>query len=349
MNFSKKYLKQEIKNLVNKIFPKTLLLYLMEKNYTNLGFETSNACNANCSFCAYKFMKRKPKVISNELTYKVAKNYNDDGGGTINFTPVVGDPLVDKNLLNKIRECKKMKNINDIFLYTNGIYLDRFDLDDFCNSGLSRISISTYIGNKNGYKKYYGVDQYDRVIKNIKNLLKKNSDLGSPISIFLHLRVDLPKESWEMNKDYLFIRKYIDKGRINYLTNYDSWSGQISSNDIPKGCSLKIENTKNSKDSRQPCFEMYRRIQVLSDGRVGVCVCRDVEAEIVIGDIKKNTVNEIWNGELLKKYRSNWKKGVLPDVCKSCNRYQPINKYINNNAYSIVITHLKRFKRKLSV
>ena len=45
----------------------------MEKNYTNLGFETSNACNANCSFCAYKFMKRKPKVISNELTYKVAK------------------------------------------------------------------------------------------------------------------------------------------------------------------------------------------------------------------------------------------------------------------------------------
>ena len=45
----------------------------MEKNYTNLGFETSNACNANCSF-VHKFMKRKLKVISNELTYKVAKN-----------------------------------------------------------------------------------------------------------------------------------------------------------------------------------------------------------------------------------------------------------------------------------
>ena len=31
MNFTKKYLKQEIKNLVNKIFPKSFLLYLMEK------------------------------------------------------------------------------------------------------------------------------------------------------------------------------------------------------------------------------------------------------------------------------------------------------------------------------
>ena len=76
-----------------------------------------------------------------------------------------------------------MKNINDIFLYTNGIYLDRFNLDDFCNSGLSRVSISTYIGNKNGYKKYYGVDQYGRVIKNIKNLLKKTLILKSIIDL----------------------------------------------------------------------------------------------------------------------------------------------------------------------
>ena len=38
---------------------------------------------------------------------------------------------------------------------------------------------------------------------------------------------------------------------------------------------------------------------------------------------------------------------MLPDVCKSCNRYQPINKYIKNNAYSIAITHLKRLKKKV--
>ena len=129
---------------------------------------------------------------------------------------------------------------------------------------------------------------------------------------------------------------------------YENWSGKITQDDIPEGCTLSDIKSIDEK-IKSPCFEMYRRIQVLSDGRVGVCVCRDVEAEIVIGDIKKNTVNEIWNGELLKKYRSNWKKGVLPDVCKSCNRYQPINKYMNNNAYSIVITHLKRFKRKLSI
>ena len=47
-----------------------------------------------------------------------------------------------------------------------------------------------------------------------------------------------------------------------------------------------------------------------------------------------------------KKYRSNWKKGVLPDVCKSCNRYQPINKYIKNKA-SICNNSFEKIKKKV--
>ena len=33
----------------------------MKRNFTDFGLEVSNACNANCSFCAYRFMERKLK------------------------------------------------------------------------------------------------------------------------------------------------------------------------------------------------------------------------------------------------------------------------------------------------
>ena len=68
---------------------------------------------------------------------------------------------------------------------------------------------------------------------------------------------------------------------------------------------------------------MYRRMHVLSDGSVGVCSCRDIDAEINIGDLNNEKLINLWRGEKIKKYRNNWKKGILPDICKNCDRYQP--------------------------
>ena len=149
----------------------------MKKDHTHLGFEITNACNANCSFCAYRFMKRKLEIINTDKIKKIVKEYSENGGGSVSFTPVVGDPLVDKDLLNKIRICKNFKNIDEIFIYTNGLFLNRFNNNDLVNSGLTRIAISTYIGNAEGYKKYYGSAKYDQLINNIKKILKINKSL----------------------------------------------------------------------------------------------------------------------------------------------------------------------------
>lgn len=42
--------------------------------------------------------------------------------------------------------------INTIFLYTNAILLNRFDLDEFLHSGLTRLAISTFVGGRDGYE-----------------------------------------------------------------------------------------------------------------------------------------------------------------------------------------------------
>lgn len=66
----------------------------------------TNICNAKCSFCAY------PKVVANKtlqtgvMTFEVFKKAVDEwaaiGGEGLDLTPVVGDPLVDPGLLDKV-------------------------------------------------------------------------------------------------------------------------------------------------------------------------------------------------------------------------------------------------------
>jgi radical SAM protein with 4Fe4S-binding SPASM domain len=121
----------------------------------------------------------------------------------------------------------------------------------------------------------------------------------------------------------------------------------ITQEDLPSGCYLSEQRTISDK-IKQPCFEVYRRMHVLSNGDVGVCSCRDIEAEINVGNVSQNSLSEIWRGEKLKELRSAWSQGKLPEVCKSCDRYVPVNEYISQHKWSIISTHARRFLRHKS-
>ena len=87
-NLVKKYLRKIILFPI----PNTLIKKIMEKNYTHMGTELSNGCNANCSFCAYRFQKRQRRVTNFDMFKKSIDNYSSDGGGTVSFTPVLEIP-----------------------------------------------------------------------------------------------------------------------------------------------------------------------------------------------------------------------------------------------------------------
>ena len=109
-------------------------------------------------------MDRKLKVTTTEDIKKIIDEYSNTGGGDINFTPVVGDPLVDKYFWTKlnIADLRKIKNI---WTYTNGLYLNRFDPKEFLLSGITRLSISTYLETRKNILSIM-------VLKNIIKLLK---------------------------------------------------------------------------------------------------------------------------------------------------------------------------------
>ncbi len=342
-NYSIKRIIHILLNIFLKILPKKFFKLILENRFISFGMEITNICNADCTFCGYSFQGKKKGVISTENFENLIDEYSKTGGGPMSFTPTVGDPLVDPKIVDKIKYSRSKKNISNILLYTNGILLDKFGFTNFLNSGLSRLAISTYVGSKEGYIKFYQKDQYEKVINNIVEICKKNKELNFPVLITLHLRVEKDKTLWENSEGYKRILKYLDLKHIDYLTVYDSWGGKIKKEDLPDGCEIDtpIELTKKIKNG--PCFELYRRVHILPDLNVGACVCRDLENEINIGNLKKQTLKEIWKGPKLKSYRSKWKEGVLPNVCKDCTRYEPVNDYIDKNRATIFKEPIKRF------
>jgi radical SAM protein with 4Fe4S-binding SPASM domain len=337
----KQRLRGRVVDSVAQILPHAMIRKLMEKTFINFGVETTNLCNANCSFCGYRFMQRPKVDMPLDLYEKELREYAASGGGNINFTPTVGDPLVDKAIVTRIEMARAQPEIQDIFLYTNAILLDRFGYDAILQSGLTRLAISTFIGSREGYERYYGNDKYGKVVENIIEAARRNRELGNPVRISLHLRVEGDRSSWEETETYQTIAALIGEANIDYLEVYDAWGGRIKKEDVPEGTSLD-EPIALSEKIKSPCFEMYRRLHILADGNVGACVCVDLESEIKVGNVKEQTLDEIWRGQRLRDYRSNWTQGNLPEVCKSCTRYQAVDQFIDENRKRVIVDYTRR-------
>lgn len=342
----KQRLRGRVVDSVAQILPHAMIRKLMEKTFINFGVETTNLCNANCSFCGYRFMQRPKVDMPLDLYEKALREYAASGGGNINFTPTVGDPLVDKAIVTRIEMARALPEIQDIFLYTNAILLDRFGYDAILQSGLTRLAISTFIGSREGYERYYGNDKYGKVVENIIEAARRNRELGNPVRISLHLRVEGDRSSWEETETYQTIAALIGEANIDYLEVYDAWGGRIKKEDVPEGTSLD-EPIALSEKIKSPCFEMYRRLHILADGNVGACVCVDLESEIKVGNVKEQTLDEIWRGQRLRDYRSNWTQGNLPEVCKSCTRYQAVDQFIDENRKRVIVDYTRRKFPKL--
>ena len=96
----------------------------------------------------------------------------------LKFTPIIGDPFLDQGFIDKIRYAKSLNWFTNIYTYTNLIGLEQSKVDDFVTSGLTALTISTCLQNRNDFKRIYGVDKFDKVMSNIFALLESNKNTG---------------------------------------------------------------------------------------------------------------------------------------------------------------------------
>ena len=115
---------------------------------------------------------------------------------------------------------------------------------------------------------------------------------------------------------YRELLNYLPAQKIKTLDFYDDFKGVIKKEDLPVGTKFK-ENI----DKTEPCYALYRTLEVLKDGTIQGCTCR-VEPELQGENIMSfATIKEAWNSPSLNNIRERWHNGTIPECCKTCSHY----------------------------
>ena len=73
------------------------------------------------------------------------------------------------------------------------------------------------------------------------------------------------------------------------------------------------------KNLQKPCISPFSTLEILYDGTVPLCGC-DYKPTIVLGNVKDNSLIEIWNSEKFRKIRDHHSSGNRNkiDICVGC-------------------------------
>jgi MoaA/NifB/PqqE/SkfB family radical SAM enzyme len=301
----------------------TLNLASIEKRPWNLHLELTNICNSNCIFCAYQYQTRKKIIMSDEVYGKALDQYCEMGGGELMINSVVGEPTIDGNFLQRVQEARSRKEITEISTITNGILLDKLGIDNLLLSGITHIMVSLAAFDKDIYNKIYRNDNYEKVKNNIYSLLKRNSELNTPVKITLGFRSNLTMKHTVKLPDYQPLIKYPHELQFNL--DFDDWGGQIKAEDLLEGMHIKPLRYKEN----EPCYCLYDGPVIFADGKIGLCGGRDFNASsgLIVGNIANDRLLDVWQGGLVKELRERFYQGNYPDICDKCTIYYNLDLY----------------------
>jgi sulfatase maturation enzyme AslB (radical SAM superfamily) len=280
-----------------------------------LRVEVTNRCNANCVFCAYQYQERPFAVMTFEIFKRAVDQYTALGGRAINFSPIVGEALIDKQLEEKVAYVRQFPQYVKLELFTNGILLTKERFESLVDAGVNQFHVALSGFSAAEYERVYRNTSYTKLFNNLTAIAE--SDRIRDVSFVVHSRTDSLYP--ENEPDYQKLRA-IAPFPIHFEPGVVSWHGSIRQEDLPGHLFL----VKGPRDQRKPCFLLWGGLTVLADGRMTLCGCTDVNGTgLPLGNIQSVDLNAHLLDGRWERWRDGFFRGSPPDFCKGCDSYWP--------------------------
>lgn len=298
-------LNSRLNNITEK-FSSSKYPYLPKKN---LLIEVTNSCNCNCIFCANNKMTRRRNFIDEKIVYRLLKEAYDLGVREVGFY-TTGEPLLNPKLEEYITYAKKLGYIYT-YITTNGILLNDKRIKSLVNSCVDSIKISINAINKEDYKFIHGVDKFEVVMNNLKNLYNYRKENNSKYKIFVSY-VATKYTDIDINEIKNFFKDYCDEVGIINVRNQNGM--------MPEICNFSCENGKNKIKSERniPCHYVFNTINVTCEGYLSAC-CTDFQNYLVYADLNKVSLKEAWHNEIITELREKHLHNKIDNtLCYNC-------------------------------
>ncbi|MFH0906930.1 MAG: radical SAM/SPASM domain-containing protein [bacterium] len=269
--------------------------------------ETTSACNLKCKICP----RTKGNTLIGNMDFELFKRIVDEANsyGPRTFSlHLFGEPLLAPNFSKMIKYIKQTNKANTIILTTNGTLLNEKIAKDIIEAPVDKITISFTSATKDNYEKITSFNKLETFEKNILNLIKlKKSKKATKPCIYVRMIVNKNNK----NEEKLFKNKWKNQPLIVEARPAHNYGGYTPEASFRKDI---IKKTK-----RYPCYHLWLSPAIHWNGDVSVC-CDDWGRKALLGNIKNQTIHQIWNSEKIKRYRQYHLKGLYEKVplCGKC-------------------------------
>lgn len=276
--------------------------------------EPSPFCNLKCKFCPNPIIDKGQKSFMDmEIFHKIL---NDIKGlpsrpKVFKFCGV-GESLMNPHIADMVRLVRETESADRIIMYTNGVLLNKELNRRLVAGGLNQINISVEGIDDAGYEAYAGVKvNFARFVENIRDLYEHRGQL----KIYVKIHSAAVKTEAAQKKFYDIFGGICDYISIEGLTHI--W-GDFRSN--LEEMSDRYEHTDVRK--RQVCAICFKTLNINADGSCSPCSV-DWQHKVIIGNIRNESLNEIWHGEKLRSLQERFCTGTIgaDEACADCADY----------------------------
>lgn len=278
-----------------------------------LWIEPTSRCNLECPYCPNRDLpKAELGFMSLDLFQKIIADAARFGVHDVNLFHR-GESLVHRGLCEMIAAAREAGLATR--LHTNGSFLDRRKAERLIEAGLDFISFSVDGYTREVYEKNRVGGDFETTVANLVEFLRLKAECGSrrPFTVLQVMEIGVdPAGAAAERRAFLGRFRGLPLDRF-YVRQPHNWAGNVET--------VTVEALRGAGLSQICCTFPWYSMTVLFDGRVSACP-QDFMAEIVLGDLRKQTLEEVWEGEPMRRLREAHHQRFLGDLpaCARCDR-----------------------------
>jgi len=314
----------------------------------SLYLETTNRCDSKCQTCIRTFRSLEPPA---DLTLEQVKVITEQ------FSVLervvlhgIGEPLLNREIFEIVAYLKT--RAATVLFNSDAISLTATRALRLIQSGLDEYRVSLDAATRQTYRRLRGVDQFDRVVANVRRLvqLERGRNRSAPrVSLwFTASRANLDellafvRLAADLGVDEVYVQRLVFNG-LGLATAENALHGRLQrqeqevldqAQELARGLGVALRasglttplaSLKGEMSSPRPwagCQRPWTLSYVTANGNVLPCcispwVARDYQA-LILGNALAEPFADIWNGERYRRFRNDFESESPPDPCRGC-------------------------------
>lgn len=270
---------------------------------SQLAIEPVHGCNAHCIMCPQKNALRPKGILKTAHLSLMLEKIRQWGAPISLITHAgLGEPLLDKELEQKILRDKAIFPHAKVIVYSNGALLTLERARSLLESGVDVLSFSLNALHATTYHHITGLNR-EVTYTNILNLLELRERLRAftQVNVSCIPIAELTEQEQEEFKNFW-------RGKVNgvVVPPVINWGGDWGA-------------VEKSTTKRLPCNFIFSVLMVDWDGTVKRC-CEDYDSKYPMGNLLNQDPSEIFNSIMMTEQRKSQIQDnfFMPPICRYC-------------------------------